>query len=141
MKYLKLTGILLSVWLVVYAGLVGASLNVVTRNTSTVAVDLMQRNLLPRMLQPSHYTYTQPDGKTVPLPVVDLDAYTKKQAATPLIGRLIGAATGDSSSPEPGLLYGWCLHVLPWLSLLLAIWLLNIAAGIKRLADALSGSK
>jgi hypothetical protein len=130
MKYLKLLALALLVWAVIFSGGLVLSLRTANPDARSAALALLKHNALPRVLQPKTYTYTD-HGKTYPTTGANLEAYKKREAQKGIL---------DLVSDEHSvgyMLYAWCTHVLPWLSLLLSLWLLNVAASIKRLADAM----
>jgi hypothetical protein len=129
MKYAKLLAMLLLAWAIVYAGALTLSLCSVGGAPASFATHMM----LPGW---SSFKYEY-QGKTYTATRADLSKYKAEQEATPLPTLLAQAVGADKGQPGAWLLYQWCIRILPWLSLLLTLWLLNIAASIKRLADAL----
>ncbi|OZB72191.1 MULTISPECIES: hypothetical protein [unclassified Thiomonas] len=129
MKYLKLLALVLLAWAITYAGTLTLSLRSVGGAPATIATHMM----LPGW---SSFRYVY-EGKTYTATHADLDKYKARERATPLPTLLSQAVGVDTGVPGAYLLYLWLTHALPWLALLLTLWLLNIASGIKRLADAL----
>lgn len=130
MKYLKLLALVLLAWAIVYTGGAVLSLRSASQDASSAAVALLKRNALPGFLRPSVYSYTD-NGKVFTTTDAGLAAYQSSEAQKSIVDLVADQHSGGY------LLYAWCMKFLPWLALLLTLWLLNIAAGIKRLADAL----
>ncbi len=133
MKYLKLFVIVALVWGITYSGGVVLSLRAVGGAPAAFA----QRLILPDALRPASFAYRY-QGKTYTATKADLDKYESEQAAKPLQTLLMQASGADKGQPGAYLLAKWCTKVLPWLALITSLWLMNLAAGIRRLADTLA---
>ncbi len=126
MKYAKLAALVLLAWAVMYAGGAALSLRAVGGAPSAFAARL----LLPGAMRPSSFKYEY-EGKSYTATRADLDKYEARESGQGLIDLVTGEQSGGY------LLYLWLTRALPWVSLWLALWLLNIAASIKRLADTM----
>lgn len=131
MKYTKLFALVVLAWALVYVGTLTLSLRAADPDTRSAAISLLVHHALPSALQPQTYTYTE-RGKTYTTTGKNLDAYQAREAQKSFVDLAMDAHSGAY------LLAKWCTKVLPWLSLIASLWLLNIAAGIRRLADALA---
>ncbi len=136
MKYLKLAVLVLLAWAITYLGAAVLSLRAADGATASIAAHLWMRNDLPGFAQPKSFTYTD-QGKQYTSDAADLDKYQAEQESTPLLTQLSEAAGLNQGAPGAWLLYRWCARILPWVSLALALWLLNIVASVKRLADSM----
>lgn len=130
MKYLKLLALAMLAWAIVYAGTLTLSLRSAGPDPRSAAWALIKHNTLPRFMRPSVYKYTD-GGNSFTATDAQIAAYQAREAQKGVVDLVTGEHSGGY------LLYLFCAKVLPWLSLALALWGLNVAAGIKRLADAM----
>lgn len=131
MKYAKLFALVLLAWAAVYIGTLTLSLRAADPDTRSAAVALLVHDTLPSALQPKTYGYTE-RGKTYTTTGPLMDAYQARQSQKSFVALAMDEHSGAY------LLALWCTKVLPWLALIASLWLLNFAAGIRRLADALA---
>lgn len=130
MKYLKLLALAMLAWAIVYAGALTLSLRSAGTDPRSAALALLEHNTMPGLLRPPTYSYTE-NGKSFAATNAQIAAYQTREAQKGVVDLVTAEHSGGY------LLYLWCSKALPWLSLALTLWALNVAAGIKRLADVM----